>query len=140
HPSCRTSISGVAVRVTVSSVQLTIKANLCMTCRSRYFLQVAKRLSLSSSFPTGGIRMRPQVPVSRFPLMPPPYTQTKPWRRSTAWWTMARAKSRSGVLRMVQMCPWIPPPMVTSMGETVTSSSTATDRDHGSSTSYTHGG
>lgn len=45
------------------TVQLTIKANLCMTCRSRYFLQVAKRLSLSSSFPTGGIRMRPQVPV-----------------------------------------------------------------------------
>lgn len=47
--------------------------------------------------------------------------------------------SRSGVLRMATGFQWILPSTVTSMVEIVTSSSTATDWDAASSTSYTPG-
>lgn len=47
---------------------------------------------------------------------------------------------RFGALRTAIRCLWIPPPMVSSMVEIVTSSSTATEWEAGSNTSYTPGG
>lgn len=93
---------------TIEANKLNIGYNLSLSyfsCRSKCFLQELRQPCSSSSSVTGKTRMRPLAPVrptllaalpkwNKCPSMPPHCTLTRLWQLSTAWWMMARAKSR----------------------------------------------